>query len=48
MKVISENMQKNVYDKYGVQVDKENQCLIYKGKKVSYYNNFMYYILLLK
>jgi cyanophycin synthetase len=40
MKVISKNMQKNVYDKYGVQIDKENQCLIYKGKRVSFYNNF--------
>ena len=40
MKVTSSNMQKNVYNKYGVQVDEDNQCLIYKGKRVSYYNNF--------
>ena len=40
MKVTSSNMQKNVYNKYGVQVDEDNRCLIYKGKRVSFYNNF--------
>ena len=40
MQVMSDNMQKNVYNKYGIQVDKQNNNLICKGKTVSSINNF--------
>lgn len=40
MNVASENMKTNVYDKYGIQINKNSKELIYDGKKVNYDNNF--------
>ena len=40
MQVMSDDMQRNVYNKYGIQVDKQNNNLICKGKTVSSINNF--------
>lgn len=40
MKVASDNMKTNVYDKYGIHVNENSKELIYNGKKVNYNNNF--------
>jgi cyanophycin synthetase len=40
MIVDSNAMQENVYSKYGIKIDKENNNLIYKGKTINYMDNF--------
>ena len=40
MIVDSNAMQDNVYSKYGITLDKENNNLIYKGKTINYMDNF--------
>lgn len=40
MTFTTNNIKKNVYDKYGITIDKKNNNLIYNGKIVNYKNNF--------
>ena len=41
MIVDSNAMQENVYSKYGIKIDKENNNLIYKGKTINYMDNLI-------
>ena len=40
MVVTSDNMKKNVYNKYGIILDEDNNKLRYKDKVIDYTNNF--------